>query len=161
MRYVRYHQPKVVPKPPAECSIDGCHDEAHARGWCPAHYALWWRMGHPRPASPTRPKVPRIAGPTRPELALRTLLDGFGVEFYEQYRIGVYTVDFYVPKTKLVLEADGLYWHQDEAKERARDEYLLRNPLVASIVHLTDKQLKPWLPRERWSKEYRKAPLAA
>lgn len=100
-------------------------------------------------------------GPTRPELAVRTLLDGFGVEFSEQHPIGVYTVDFYIPKIGLVIEADGAYWHRNEAKERARDAYLLRNPAVRDIVHLTEEQLKPWTPKDRFSTEYRTAILAA
>lgn len=100
-------------------------------------------------------KARAAKGPTRLELAGRTLLDSLGVEFDEQVPIGNHTVDFYVPKIRLVVEADGWFWHRHEAKERSRDAYLLRNPLVDHIVHLTDEQLKPWTPKERWSKEYR------
>lgn len=95
--------------------------------------------------------------PTNLELALRALLDSLGVEFLEQHQIGNYKVDAYVPRIGLVIEADGSYWHQDEAKEKRRDAYLLRNPLVSSIVHLSDAQLAPWTPRGHSSREYRRA----
>jgi len=93
--------------------------------------------------------------PTRIEIAGRTLLTMLGVEFIEQYPVGVYTVDFYIPKIQCVVEADGWYWHQNEAKEKARDAYLLRDPSVRSVVHLTEEQLKPWTPKERTSTFYR------
>lgn len=85
---------------------------------------------------------------TRLEIAGRTLLTSLGVDFIEQHPIGVYTVDFYVPKIGLVVEADGWYWHQSEAKERARDAYLLRDPSVQDVLHLNDEQLAPWTPKE-------------
>lgn len=93
--------------------------------------------------------------PTRIEIACRTLLATLGVEFVEQHPVGVYTVDFYIPKIQCVVEADGWYWHQNEAKERARDAYLLRDPSVRSVVHLTEEQLKPWTPKERTGTFYR------
>jgi hypothetical protein len=27
------------------CSINGCGDVAHTRGWCRAHYMRWWTHG--------------------------------------------------------------------------------------------------------------------
>ena len=105
-------------------------------------------------------------GPTRLELAVRGLLDGFGVEFIEQHPIGVYTVDFYIPKIGLVIEADGAYWHKSEARERARDAYLMRpGNGVTDVVHLSEEKLKPWTMNKReWNvhqEAYRTAILAA
>lgn len=48
---------------------------------------------------------------TAPELQVRQLLTSIGVPFQEQYPIGPYTVDFYVPSRGLVVQADGDYWH--------------------------------------------------
>lgn len=100
-------------------------------------------------------------GPTRVELAARTLLDELGVEFVEQHPIGVYTVDFFIPKIGLVIEADGAYWHKSEARERARDAYLLKNEGIESVLHLTEEQLKPWTPKRLAFERYRAAILAA
>jgi len=55
----------------------------------------------------------------------KQLLD---VQFYRQKPIGNYIVDFYAPKTKLVVEVDGSqHIKQSHAeKDRYRDDYLSR-----------------------------------
>jgi very-short-patch-repair endonuclease len=52
-----------------------------------------------------------------------------GVQFYRQKPIGEYIVDFYAPKTKLVVEVDGSQHMEGEqvAKDKCRDEYLAKN----------------------------------
>jgi very-short-patch-repair endonuclease len=52
-----------------------------------------------------------------------------GVQFYRQKPIGEYIVDFYAPKTKLVVEVDGSQHREGEhiAKDKSRDEYLAAN----------------------------------
>ena len=49
-----------------------------------------------------------------------------GVRFYSQRPIGSYIVDFYAPKTKLVVEVDGSqHMDQEQAeKDRRRDKYM-------------------------------------
>ena len=49
-----------------------------------------------------------------------------GVQFYRQKPIGSYIVDFYAPKSKLVVEVDGSqHIKQSNAeKDRHRDDYL-------------------------------------
>ncbi|MFP3869615.1 MAG: endonuclease domain-containing protein [Syntrophobacteria bacterium] len=49
-----------------------------------------------------------------------------GVQFYRQKPIGKYIVDFYAPRTKLVVEVDGSQHMEGEQVERDehRDEYL-------------------------------------
>ena len=49
-----------------------------------------------------------------------------GVPFYRQKPIGGYVVDFYAPRTKLVVEIDGAQHLRDEAlkRDRKRDQYL-------------------------------------
>ena len=48
------------------------------------------------------------------------------VQFYRQKPIGEYIVDFFAPKTKLVVEVDGSQHLEGEQaeKDRYRDEYL-------------------------------------
>jgi len=50
----------------------------------------------------------------------------FGVQFYRQKPIGKYIVDFYAPRTKLVVEVDGSQHMEGEHAQRDadRDEYL-------------------------------------
>ena len=49
-----------------------------------------------------------------------------GVQFYRQRPIGNYIVDFYAPRTKVVVEVDGSQHMEAEqaAKDRRRDGYL-------------------------------------
>ena len=49
-----------------------------------------------------------------------------GVQFYRQKPIGEYIVDFFAPRTKLVVEVDGSQHLEGEQaeKDRYRDEYL-------------------------------------
>jgi very-short-patch-repair endonuclease len=49
-----------------------------------------------------------------------------GVQFYRQKPIGDYIVDFFAPKTKLVVEVDGSQHFEGEyaEKDRNRDAYL-------------------------------------
>jgi very-short-patch-repair endonuclease len=48
------------------------------------------------------------------------------VQFYRQKPIGEYIVDFFAPRTKLVVEVDGSQHLEEEQaeKDRYRDEYL-------------------------------------
>ena len=49
-----------------------------------------------------------------------------GVQFYRQKPIGNYMVDFFAPRTKLVIEVDGSQHFEGEQAEKdgQRDEYL-------------------------------------
>jgi len=49
-----------------------------------------------------------------------------GIQFYRQKPIGNYIVDFFAPKTKVVVEVDGSQHLEEEQAEqdRQRDDYL-------------------------------------
>ena len=49
-----------------------------------------------------------------------------GVQFYRQKPIGDYIIDFFAPKTKLVIEVDGSQHREDvhAIKDKRRDTYL-------------------------------------
>jgi very-short-patch-repair endonuclease len=49
-----------------------------------------------------------------------------GVQFYRQKPIGNYMVDFFAPRTKLVIEVDGSQHFEGEQaeKDRQRDDYV-------------------------------------
>lgn len=44
------HKIGEPPKSPT-CTVDGCEQNAHARGWCDMHYARWKRHGDPSSSS--------------------------------------------------------------------------------------------------------------
>ena len=46
---------------------------------------------------------------------VREILEGLGVGFQSQAPLGHYTVDFLVPVSRLVIQADGDYWHAHPA----------------------------------------------
>ncbi len=58
-----------------------------------------------------------------------------GLDPVQQYRIRGYIVDFAFPRARLVVEADGRDYHQDEARERTRDEAIRKAGW--HIVHFT------------------------
>jgi very-short-patch-repair endonuclease len=62
-------------------------------------------------------------------------------QFYRQRIIGDYIVDFYCPKSKLIVEVDGGQHYQDEGSKRdkLRDDYI-RN-LGMRILRVSDKEV--------------------
>lgn len=48
--------------PERTCSIDGCTETAHGRGWCRPHYMRWWRWGDPLGAPAPRPTTCTVDG---------------------------------------------------------------------------------------------------
>lgn len=52
---------------------------------------------------------------TGPERIVREILEELGVGFQAQAPLGHYTVDFLVPVSRLVIQADGDYWHAHPA----------------------------------------------
>ena len=49
----------------------------------------------------------------------------FGIRCRRQYSIGPYIVDFYFPKTRLIIELDGIqHQHQRKEYDQERDAYL-------------------------------------
>ena len=46
------------------------------------------------------------------EKILSDILDELGVVYVREFRIGTYSVDFYIPDAKLSLQSDGGYWHK-------------------------------------------------
>jgi len=62
-------------------------------------------------------------------------------QFYRQRIIGNYIVDFYCPKTKLIVELDGgQHYNEDEnKKDRIRDYYMKK--LGIKILRLSDREV--------------------
>jgi very-short-patch-repair endonuclease len=81
---------------------------------------------------------------TDSERALWSRLRGkqlFGVQFYRQKPIGDYIVDFYAPKTKMVIEIDGSQ-HREQLhaeNDRRRDMYLASAGLA--VLRFNSKEI--------------------
>jgi very-short-patch-repair endonuclease len=54
------------------------------------------------------------------EKKMSLLLDKIGVNYFYQYPILRYDVDFAIPELRIVIECDGEYWHQDQQKDTDR-----------------------------------------
>lgn len=54
------------------------------------------------------------------EAAIWTDIRCEGAVLYPQYPVGRYFVDFANPRARVALECDGKEWHQDQAKDDAR-----------------------------------------
>jgi very-short-patch-repair endonuclease len=86
-----------------------------------------------REASPERiQKIP--SEETWPEQQIRAFLESSGVAFESQHPMGYCLVDFYVPSARLVIHADGDYWHGNpDLYPEPTDRQVNRRRLDASI----------------------------
>jgi hypothetical protein len=85
---------------------------------------------------------------TLPEVVMAAVLDFAGTHFTSQGRVGDRFVDFLL-EDGVVVEVDGVHWHQDPEREARRDQELLA--AGASVVHhVTDDQLKQAGFLSRW-----------
>jgi very-short-patch-repair endonuclease len=64
-----------------------------------------------------------------------------GQQFYRQKIIGEYIVDFYCPKSRLVIEVDGGQHYSAEGKERddMRDHYVARTGIA--VLGFSDREV--------------------
>jgi len=68
-------------------------------------------------------------------------LDECGEKYVFQAQMARYTVDFMLPDKKLIIEADGDYWHSlERVKKRdvRRDDYL--RSLGFQVVRITESE---------------------
>lgn len=81
------------------------------------------------------------------EKSIESWLSLRGLTFQRQYPIGRMFADFYLPATKTVIEADGAYWHRNQARDIERDKYMVTHAPGIKVVHLHffDKRFSPTL----------------
>jgi very-short-patch-repair endonuclease len=62
-------------------------------------------------------------------------------QFYRQKILGSYIVDFYCPKTKLIIELDGSQHYNSEgiSKDKTRDTYMKR--LGLNVLRISDNEI--------------------
>jgi len=64
----------------------------------------------------------------------------FRKDFFYNYNVSRYWLDFAFPNIKLDIETDGEHWHKDKEKDLSRTENL--NKLGWSVIRFTDKELR-------------------
>ena len=80
---------------------------------------------------------------TTPEKIMREFLDKIGVVYKQEYKIGKYWADFYLPKYNMVIEVDGDYWHSlpdVKEKDTRKDKYLKSKGI--NVMHIKECELK-------------------
>lgn len=58
---------------------------------------------------------------------MRQALETAGIEFRQEVKIGPYYLDFLLPSRQIVIECDGVYWHNVPGagvKDRRKDKFL-------------------------------------
>lgn len=68
----------------------------------------------------------RLGFQTKNEKLIQCWLNRLAINYIKQKKIGKYFIDFYCKKQKLVFEADGAYWHQDQVKDIKRDKAIIK-----------------------------------
>ena len=64
-----------------------------------------------------------------------------GRQFYRQFVIGNYIVDFYCPKAKLVIEVDGGQHFTEEGKESDRNRDLYLERLALRVLRFNNREV--------------------
>lgn len=72
-------------------------------------------------------KLAAESNTTERENDVAEFLDKLDIEYEREKYIDGYWVDFYCPNEKLIVEADGAYWHQDQQEDIERDKDILNN----------------------------------
>ena len=74
---------------------------------------------------------------TKQENIIADCLDKAGLRHAPQYEIFPYTVDFYIPELKIVIEADGKMGHLKK-RDKKRDAYLIEQFDVNYVLHIKE-----------------------
>lgn len=77
------------------------------------------------------------------EHAVEEVLDGLGIGYEVQRRIGKWTVDFLLPDPGVVIECDGVYWHglpEVKRRDRRKDKALRKHGYT--VVRIGGEQIR-------------------
>lgn len=80
---------------------------------------------------------------TRPHRILIRICESLGLAWEDEVKFGRYSLDVYIPKLKLCIECDGVYWHSLEGvpeKDKKRDKYLYEKYGIRTL-RITDEEL--------------------
>ena len=84
---------------------------------------------------------------TPQEKTFAKCIQEFGLRYETQYSFPPYTVDFYIPEVKLVIEADGMFGHLKKADAK-RDTNLLTDYSndIRKVFHISETSKKKIIP---------------
>lgn len=81
-------------------------------------------------------------GPTSIETAISKVLSCLKVKFHEQYQFGVFTFDFFIPSSNLIIECDGDYWHsRSDARGRDKRKKILAEKHSMKLLRLSESEI--------------------
>ena len=81
---------------------------------------------------------------TKQENIIAECLSEFGLRYDQQYSFSPYTVDFFIPEIRMVIEADGVYGHLRK-RDIQRDQVLVNDYGIEYVLHIketTKKEIK-------------------
>lgn len=86
---------------------------------------------------------------SQPEMLVEWILKEHGIEYETEWPIGIFHVDFLLPKLRIALEVDGGYWHDEKERpvSRAKKERLIRERGL-TLVRIPEVHLKKNAERE-------------
>ena len=84
---------------------------------------------------------------TPQEKTFAKCIQEFGLRYEPQYSFPPYSVDFYIPEVKLVIEADGIFGHFKKADAK-RDANLLKDysEHIRKVCHISETSKKKIIP---------------
>lgn len=154
---IQYTYDKVLHQGKKFCSLACKHEYWHDKGHNPhigmvrskesrenmSAAAILKLAEHPE-LHPSR-IVARHGHVTNHEKEIRDWLTGIGQQFGFQHPVGTHVVDFYIPDTQTIIEADGAFWHQDQAVDIERDRTIIESMPDAKIIHVhfTEQRFTP------------------
>ncbi|MBI2020122.1 DUF559 domain-containing protein [Candidatus Daviesbacteria bacterium] len=74
---------------------------------------------------------------TKQENLIADVLSNLGIRYVQQYNIGQYTVDLFLPELNYVIEADGVYGHFKKGDIK-RDFILVSDFGIDKVIHTTE-----------------------
>lgn len=82
----------------------------------------------------------RFRGENTLEQTIRLAITAIGIPFEQEYRIGRYCIDFYLPTLNIALEVDGEYWHRNHRERDNRRDQVLKDKGIQTI-RISDSEI--------------------
>lgn len=74
------------------------------------------------------------------EKIIRLILIDYPLNFIQEYKVGRYSIDFYLPELNIALEVDGDYWHQNIDRDIRKENKL--NSVGLRVVRIKQSEIE-------------------